>query len=191
MKAVSLVLFCLVISFFATAQQRLELLQTNIPAAKIKPYGDSYLWTKNWWLTNGMLVPVDKGGNAIAANSRLNKGSIDSLSKVFRQYVSPDIIRFGNLKPRYSFSGDSEVTYYIQSTIIEINGEEVKPLAQFKLIFSKTSHNNMPDVQNIYIIPRDKIKMYSTSSLIDIYNRKATSAEAEITPPEVSRSNQN
>jgi hypothetical protein len=47
----------------AFSQERLELLETNVSQSEINNYADSYLWTKNWWLTNGMIVQWDDCSN--------------------------------------------------------------------------------------------------------------------------------
>lgn len=179
-----LVFFFIGISSYS--QQRLELLQTNVPAEKIEAYADSYLWTKNWWLTNGMLADVEKGGNALSDKSKLNKTRIDSLGKLFRTSLPPQLIRFGKMKPRLSYEKSTKPPYYILSTIYEINSEDVKPLGQFKIVFGSAMHNQMADVMDIQLIPAGEIKTIDKKLVISTYNRKATPVEINIQGPDVS-----
>ena len=179
------VLLCLLLScFISRSQDRLELLETNIPENDMATYGDSYLWTKNWWLSTGMLVPVEKGGNALASSSKLNKARLDSLSRLFNTYLSPKLLRRGNLKPRIVYVKDKRAPF-IQTTVFEIDGEEVKAIGQFKITFFNAMHNQMPDVQDIEITPVDKIRPHDKATVLKTYKRTATSIEKEITPPEV------
>ena len=179
------VLVCmLIVSLVSRSQQRLELLETNVAEAAMNPYGDSYLWTKNWWLSTGMLAAEGKGGPAIGVTSMLTKSRLDSLSKLFNSYISPKVMRQGGLKPRINYV-KAKGEPYIQSTIFEINGEEVKAVCQFKITFSPTKHNEMPDIHDIQITPLEKMKSYDKAMVIKTYKRAATDAESNITPPEV------
>jgi hypothetical protein len=185
-KFVPVFIFTLFVSLTSRSQQRLELLETNIAETAMPAYGESYVWTKNWWLSNGMMVPVEKGGPSVGVTSELQKGRIDSLSKLFNTFLPAKVMRHGGLKPRINYL-KSKAVPFIQTTVFEINGEEVKAVCQFKITFAHTQHNKMPDIQDITITPIDKIKPYDKNVLIKTFKRAPTSIESEMTPPEVER----
>ena len=53
-KFVPVFIFMLFVSLVSRSQQRLELLETNTAESKMSAYGESYVWTKNWWLSNAV-----------------------------------------------------------------------------------------------------------------------------------------
>jgi hypothetical protein len=177
--------FLIVFSIEVAAQKRLELLETNIPAKNFVPYGNSYLWTKNWWLTNGILVDTAKGGNAIARKSKLDKSSIDSLGKQFRKLLSPKLVRFGNLRPRIIFYKQTSQAPFITASIYEIGDSSVQLLAVYKIQFGVGEHNQMTDVLDIRIMEPKQVKPISYKSAMDLYSRIPINSEKEITPPGV------
>jgi len=168
-------------------QNRLELLETNIPKNKFPSYGDSYLWSKNWWLGNAMLVDTSKGGNSIAANSLLSKKKIDSLSKEFLKYISVDVLRFGPLQPRINFLADNKVKPYIKASIYEINSSSTKLIVQFVIEFGKGVHNSMPDVIDIRITKPTELQPYTETVVRKIFQRKAIAEENNLIGPTISR----
>ncbi len=187
MKFTLMILFTLLCCFTSIAQKRLELLETNIDPQMIGEFTDSYLWTKNWWLTAKMVPDTSRGGNAWSISSKLNKSKVDSMSKLFTKYVSPDIIRFGNLLPRIEYRNSSKQTLHIKSSLYEIRDTAATLIAQFLIEFSTSKHNKMADVHSISIIdPADAIA-YPHKQLLNWYNRKATAQEQEMTPPAVER----
>jgi hypothetical protein len=185
MKFQSALFFALLICLSSKSQNRLELLETNVAQKNIGPYTDSYLRTKNAWLADGMLVETSRGGNALAASSKLDKNKIDSLSTLFRKYLPTQLIRFGNMAPRINYLNDPKKPPYILSTVFEINGQEVKTLGQFKIVFAASKHNNMPDVMDIEIVPVKKRKPYTKNAVIRTFNRSATTEEEEMIPTPV------
>ena len=185
MKLPSALFFALFVCLSATSQGRLELLETNIAQKDIGPYTDSYLWVKNNWLLGGMMGDINRGANALAASSKLDKNKVDSLSKLFRKDLPARIILFGNLAPRINYLNDPKKPPYILSTVFDINGQEVKTLGQFKIVFATSQHNNMPDIVDIAIVPAGKIKPYGNTAVIRTFNRSATAEEQEMIPPPV------
>lgn len=178
-----LLVFLPSISLFG--QQRLELLETNVAPAQFGAYGDSYLWTKNWWLTSSMLVDIARGGNAIAEGSKLSKAKVDSLGKVFRQYLSPDLIRFGKLVPRIEYTGNKKSKPFIRSSVYEVKGDSVKLLGQFYIEFGTGSHNNMTDVFDVTIMDPKTVTAFPSSIVTGWIKRAATPQERELIGPEV------
>jgi hypothetical protein len=174
---------CWSLSVFS--QQRLELLETNIATNIFSAYGDSYLWTKNWWLTNGMLVDTAKGGNSISAKSQLTTASIDSLSKLFRTFVSPNVMRFGNLVPRIIKSNTKSKTFFVKASIYEFDDRASKLIAQFIIEFVTSKHNKKHDVMSIIIVDPGIASPLPLQDVKNHYNRKANKAELDITPPGV------
>ena len=185
MKFQSLLFFALLISLASKSQNRLELLETNVVQKDIGPYTDSYLWVKNNWLSGGMMGDVNKGANVLAASSKLDKNKVDSLAKLFRKDLPAQLILFGNLAPRINYLNDPKKPPYILSTVFEIKGQEIKTLGQFKIVFAKSKHNNMPDIVDIEIVPVGKIKPYSKNAVIRTFNRNATGEEQEMIPPPI------
>jgi predicted lipase len=141
------------------------------------------LWVKNWWLSNGMIVDTIKGGNCISTNSKLTKAKIDSLSKEFNKFFNIELIRFGNLQPKINFLTSNSKKRFIKASIYEIENSNCKLLGQFIIEFGNGNHNKMKDIFNIKIIePKNSICLpYKT--LIELYNRSASDAEQNITPP--------
>lgn len=185
MKRITALLFFTGISLIGVAQERLELLETNIGEERILAHSESYMWTKNWWLSAGMRAPVEKGGNTLAASSKLNDRRLDSLSRLFNKYLPSRLIRLGNLQPRINYLKDHKSPPYILATIFEINGQEVKSLGQFRITFHTTFHNQMPDVMDIQVTAPEKIKAYDRNYVLKTHKRKPTDTEREITPPEI------
>lgn len=167
-------------------QKRLELLETNIPMEKITPYSDSYLWAKNWWLTSGMIVDTTKGGNTFAKSSSLSRSYIDSVGKIFRNLISTDVIRFGNLIPRFTYAKSNKQAPFIKASIYEINDSSAKLIIQYLLEFAGSKHNGMMDVSNITILDPESVIPISFIKAKEIYQRKPNEIELDITPPQVS-----
>ena len=167
------------------SQQRLELLETNIPTNGFSPYGDSYLWTKNWWLTNGMIIDTAKGGNSISVGSKLTKASIDSLSKLFKTFISPNVIRFGNLIPRIIKSNTKSKISFVKASIYEFDDHSSKLIAQYIIEFATSKHNKKHDVISITITEPGAGWPLLLKEVRSHYNRKANKAELDITPPGV------
>lgn len=186
-KRIVLLFSLLSISCCLTAQQRLEILQTNITLKDIATYTDSYLWTRNWWLVGNMLVDTLKGGNAIARESKLNKHTVDSLGKVYRKYISPDLVRFGGLQPRVVYDHSPKLMSFIQSSIYEIQNNQPVLLAVLRIQFSKKMHNNMRDINSIMIVPPSEVTQVSDSTIFALLKRKPTPLEADIMGPVVIR----
>jgi hypothetical protein len=161
------------------------LLETNVPAHAFTPYGDSYLWTKNWWLTNGMLIDTTKGGNALSPDSKLTKASLDSLSKLFRTFLSPDVIRFGNLVPRIIQSTAKVKNSFVKASVYEFDNDSTRLIAQYVIEFGIGKHNKKQDVINITIIEHDAGSPAPLERVKRYYYRKATKAELDITAPGV------
>lgn len=167
-------------------QKRMELLETNIPIDKITAYADSYLWTKNWWLTNGIMVDTTQGGNSLSQKSKLTKAGIDSLGKEFRKSLSPNLIRFGNFIPRITTYNSPKQIPYIKVSFYEIEQSSVKLLSQLILEFGTHQQNNMKEVLNIFLLdPKVSIPV-SKEFANSLYNRKPNRIELEMTPPQVS-----
>jgi hypothetical protein len=168
-------------------QKRLELLETNIPIEKITSYSDSYLWTKNWWLTNGLIVDTSKGGNAIALGSSLSKTYIDSIAREFRRVVPPEIVRFGNLVPKINYSKSAKQVPYIKASIYEINESSAKLIIQYLIEFGSGRHNRMNDISSVAILDVKSISPLTFEKVSELYQRKPSLAELDITPPQVSK----
>lgn len=187
MKCSLILFFTLLCCFTSFAQKRLELLETNIDPQVFQEFADSYLWTKNWWLTARMVPDTSRGGNTWTVSSRLNKSKVDSMSILFTKFVSPDIIRFGNLIPRIEYRNSPKQTLHIKSSLYEIADTAAVLMAQFVIEFSTSKHNKKADVYSISIIdPADAIA-YPHQQLLNWYNRKASAQEQEMTPPPVER----
>ncbi len=186
-KYTIIVPFLIIQALITQGQERLELLETNVKQDVINNYADSYLWTKNWWLASGMVIDTSRGGNTMSRNSILTKQKIDSLHYAFTKYISPDLIRFGNLVPRIVYKLDNKAKPYIISTIYELREEKSKPIVQFKIEFDKRAHNKMPDIYSVSINNLDQVNPQTDKYLYSLLKRKPTVEENNITPPKVEK----
>jgi hypothetical protein len=174
------------ISFVACfAQDRMEFLETNVPVVEIDKYADSYLWTKNWWLTSDKMIEPSGGGNALSPNSPLNKQNVDSLSKEFLKYFTVDLIRFGNFQTRVRYVTVKRPRPYILATLYENCNQKPKLIGQYLIEFDKGVHKDKADVFTIAIIEPSKAKLYPDELLIKTYKRKANDQESGMMPPPV------
>jgi hypothetical protein len=184
-RRLALVLLACISLEVCFAQDRMEFLETNVPLTGIDKYADSYLWTKNWWLTNDMMVEPGRGGNSLSPNSSLNKKKVDSLSREFLKYFTVDLIRFGNFQSRVRYVTGKGPRPYILATLYENCNQKPKLIGQYLIEFDKGVHNDKMDVFNIAIIEPSKAKVYPDELLMKTYKREATDQESGMMPPPV------
>ena len=170
MKQLLFILF-LFFHIFSFSYDYLALVETNISDDNIMPYIKVYHLVKDNWLQSGN---TSSTANSIilSKNSKTRLTDVDSISKVFIKYCGVNFFSENKNNISYNINNInydvSAKNKYLLVSIYDIKPDKPAIKVQFKITFSASFSNELPELYSINIIDFKKAKIIPTDELIKL-----------------------